>query len=164
MTVASPVFKALLKGKFREAEEMRTKGFGRIDLLDDDPEAFEILLNLIHLNHAVIPVKVDLCLLVHLAILVDKYDLYKSTHIIKDIWIDNLLLEERIPIDSSRDLFAWIGILRIFKRPREFTISTRVAITMTPITGWNAFRDLHHFISFERLPQIPPVPESVIGI
>ena len=47
----------------------------RVDLTDDDPEALLLLLQISHLQFSKVPLHVEYTLLVHLAILCDKYEM-----------------------------------------------------------------------------------------
>ena len=47
----------------------------RVDLLDDDPDALLILLRISHLQFSNVPLHVEYTILVHLAVLCDKYEM-----------------------------------------------------------------------------------------
>ena len=47
----------------------------RVDLTDDDPEALLILLRISHLQFSNVPLHIEYTLLVHLAVLCDKYEM-----------------------------------------------------------------------------------------
>jgi hypothetical protein len=61
MTLASPIFKAMLRtGTFSEGQELARRGKAEINLPEDDPTAFTILLNVIHGHGSRLPFIVDL--------------------------------------------------------------------------------------------------------
>lgn len=76
LMVASPVFKAmLLQGNFREGRELQTTGKLSLPLPDDNPDAMRILMDIIHYRNRQVAKKLLFRMLVHIAILVDKYQL-----------------------------------------------------------------------------------------
>lgn len=76
---ASPVFNTMLFGSFKESRgrEVSTPNWS-VDLPDDDAEAMELLLNIIHANFSMIPDKFPSLQgterLYQIAVLADKYD------------------------------------------------------------------------------------------
>lgn len=79
LIMMSPVWKAMLSGKFREGSTMH-----EIPLPDDDPEAMKFILNIVHLRPSSAPKsfvdnnnrfsEVEIALLSEITILCDKYD------------------------------------------------------------------------------------------
>lgn len=90
LTLSSSVFKAMLRTPFREGETLSLHGKVTINLPEDDPAAFEILMNIIHAKNRAIPKTVPLIILTELAILVDKYRMHEAIGFLADLWIDNL--------------------------------------------------------------------------
>ena len=73
LSLASPVFKALLKPNFLEGQALRDRKMVRVEFPEDDTEAMTTLCKLIHYRpDDTTNVEVDL--LVNLAVLTDKYD------------------------------------------------------------------------------------------
>ncbi|KAF7945757.1 uncharacterized protein EAE97_004795 [Botrytis byssoidea] len=89
MSFASPVFKAMLTGEFREAVELREKGGTKIPLPDDDVDAMITLVKVIHGRLKSISKCTNLILLTKIAILVDKYQCHESTEFAVKAWITN---------------------------------------------------------------------------
>ena len=68
MCLASPVWRIML-------EPTVVGGRTRMDLTNDDPDALLILLRISHLQFSEVPLHVTYTLLVHLAVLCDKYEM-----------------------------------------------------------------------------------------
>jgi hypothetical protein len=115
MMLASPVFKAMLQSNFKEGYELQATGHCQISLPDDHAEAFEVLTNLVHLNNSAVPLEVDLELLANLTILVDKYQLQRTTYLIKDLWCATSLGEwveqTRLSVEDCSRLLEFVGSL-----------------------------------------------------
>lgn len=79
LTIMSPVFKAMLTGRFREAE---TSTF-EIPLPDDDPDALLLLLRIAHLRFKDLPERISFPDLYRLAVVCDKYD---TVAIVRPFW------------------------------------------------------------------------------
>jgi hypothetical protein len=71
LSILSPVFKAMLNGKFREAAPTTTE----ISLPDDDPEAMRVMLLIAHLKFKDLPETLLLHELFEVAVVCDKYDM-----------------------------------------------------------------------------------------
>lgn len=100
---ASPVSKRMLYGGFAEAKP--ATGDWRVPLPEDNPEALELLLNIIHGHFAEIPDEIDEIELYEAAVLTNKYDL---THIVRpwaQPWLADLKLQMDIP--AHRIWIAW---------------------------------------------------------
>ncbi|PQE18707.1 BTB POZ domain-containing protein [Rutstroemia sp. NJR-2017a BBW] len=90
MSLASPVFKAMLQGEFREGQELRGMKKINLPLPDDDAEAMKILVHLIHCKLKSVPLEVNLELFTNIAILVDKYRTHEVLSIMAPIWKKHL--------------------------------------------------------------------------
>ncbi|TGO38694.1 hypothetical protein BHYA_0069g00130 [Botrytis hyacinthi] len=89
MSFASPVFKAMLTGDFKEAVEVREKGRTEIPLPDDDACAMIIVVNIMHGRFKSVPKYLNLVMFSKIAILVDKYQCHESTEFAAKIWTAN---------------------------------------------------------------------------
>lgn len=125
LTLASPVFKVMLHANFREGLEFRDKGHAELRLLDDDPDAFLIVLNLIHGHIRKVPREIDLPMLTEIAIIADKYEVLESTEMLFEHWFQNL--EETVPVTLNDDLLPWMCISWVFKKPDIFKRLTKIA-------------------------------------
>lgn len=69
--IASPVFRAMLQGGFKESLTLKSTGELRLQLPDDDPDSFTILLDILHHHTKKVPRLVSLSRLTKLAILIN---------------------------------------------------------------------------------------------
>ena len=75
LTLASPVFAAMFKSRFKEGLNNHSKSAKPpIPLLDDNAEAVIVLCNAIHLRTSEMPKKLAVACLKDLAVVCDKYD------------------------------------------------------------------------------------------
>ena len=125
LTLASPIFKAMLQPKFKEGLQLHSHGYAELPLPDDNSAALLILLNLIHGQFRKVPRKIDLWMLAELAVLVDKYELLETTEMLLDYWLPHLRCT--IPLVLNDDLLPWICISRVFRKPDIFEKVTKVA-------------------------------------
>jgi hypothetical protein len=127
MILASSVFKAMLQGDFSEGLKLRATGELELPLPDDDPDAFVILLNIIHGHNRKVPRLVDLSLLIRIAILVDKYQMLERVEIFSDMWIDELQGSKNgIPKSLTPDVLSWLSISWVFNKADPFRQLTRI--------------------------------------
>ncbi|KAI9048631.1 hypothetical protein LZ554_007463 [Drepanopeziza brunnea f. sp. 'monogermtubi'] len=130
LSLASPVFKAMLQGSFRESQILHSTGKVEVPLPEDNPAHFEILLNLIHGRPKRVPTEVDLVTLTGLAILVDKYQLADVVDLYKSLWAQNL--KDTFPeiYMSNMEMLSWLTFAWVFKLPEEFQTVTKTASQM----------------------------------
>jgi hypothetical protein len=127
MILASRNFRDMLSnGNFEEGQTLRTKGEVEIPLPEDDPDAFIILLHIIHANTRKVPRVVSLATLTALAILVDKYNMLEAVELFSDLWIDNVKDEEPMPESFTDDVPPWLVISWVFQKPEEFKAMSRI--------------------------------------
>jgi hypothetical protein len=88
MTLASPVFKAMLYSRFKEGLDFNLGARTEIDLPNDDAEAFVTLLHLIHGDIPKVSETVTLEQLTSIAVLVDKYRLQKLMGLASEKWVE----------------------------------------------------------------------------
>ncbi|TGO20773.1 hypothetical protein BPAE_0267g00130 [Botrytis paeoniae] len=121
MSLASPVFKAMLQGGFQEAITLKETGKLEVPLPDDDPAAMKILINIIHGRMKSIPLKIDLELFTQLAILADKYHCAEVIRPYPEIWKSKL----QDWCDICEDIACWICIAWQFELNDEFLRATK---------------------------------------
>ncbi|EFR04839.1 hypothetical protein MGYG_07842 [Nannizzia gypsea CBS 118893] len=126
LILASPVFRAMLEHRFGESQALRAVGSVEIPLPDDDPDAFLIVLNIIHGHLRQVPLQVDLQMLTQLAILVDKYELHERTEVFAGFWFGNLI--PNIPNCYTDDIPFWTCVCWVFNKPEEFKRVTRLIL------------------------------------
>jgi hypothetical protein len=127
MALASPVFRSMLdKNKFSEGRTLHAEGSVQISFPDDDPDAFLVLLNVIHGLTRAVDRHPDLNLLTELAILVDKYHCLQTVEVFAEIWIDNLLDDMGLPVKYTEDVIPWVFISWVFESAEIFQDMTRI--------------------------------------
>ena len=122
LVCASPKFKSELTSWSESLK--RDDGLYHVNTTDWDPEAFGILLNVLHLRFRQVPKSLGLELLAKIAILVDYYRCWEAFDLIADVWITHLRAKCSVPETYSRDLMLWILISWVFKLEGEFNEST----------------------------------------
>ncbi|CAN9304337.1 unnamed protein product [Alternaria sp. RS040] len=122
LVCASPKFKSELTS-WRESLK-RDDGLYHVNTTNWDPEAFDILLNVLHLRFRQVPKSLSLELLAKIAILVDYYRCWEAFDLIADVWITHLRAKCSFPQTYGRNLMLWILISWVFKLEKEFTVST----------------------------------------
>ncbi|KAJ5882820.1 uncharacterized protein N7473_011082 [Penicillium subrubescens] len=127
LTFASPVFKRLLAGSWKESVAFLQKGSVEIVADSWDIEALMILLRAIHGQHYHIPKKLTLEMLAKVAVIADYYECGETLCFLTDVWIEKL--EEKIPAAASKDLVLWLWIAWFFRLPSQFKLSTSIAMS-----------------------------------
>jgi hypothetical protein len=150
MMLASRVFKVMLSNTFSEGLALRSTGQLELPLPDDDPVAFEILLNIIHGHPRSVPRQIDLLLFSRLAMMVDKYELQEVVAVFSDTWITQL--QNTLPKSCTPDLPPWLFISWVYDKPSIFSHVTK--ILQLESTGRLEEDELASF----------PIPKSIIGI
>ena len=104
LSLASPVFKALLKPNFSEGQALRDGKTARIEFPDDDVEAMTTLCQIIHFQPGnTVNVKDEL--LINLAMLTDKYDCVGVTRCFGESALSSRLSSQEEHISDGRLLF-----------------------------------------------------------
>ncbi|KAF7947594.1 hypothetical protein EAE96_008678 [Botrytis aclada] len=116
MSLASPVFKAMLQGGFQEAITLKETGKLEVPLPDDDPAAMKMLINMIHGRKKLIPSMIRLELFTQLAILVDKYLCAEVVCPYHDIWKNTM----QHSAATSENMARWLCIAWQFELDAEF--------------------------------------------
>lgn len=114
----------MLSGRFKEGETLATSGRVEIDLPEDDPVAFEIIMSIVHNKSKGVPRDMALKTLVAVAVLNDKYQFQQAVEMFSDIWLQKLK-PENLPCLSDWDLISWLAVVWSFRRPVEFTLLTK---------------------------------------
>ena len=143
---ASPVFRNMLTGGWKESMTYLSKGSVEITAESWDIEALLILLRAIHGQQSEIPRKLSLEMLAKIAVLINYYDCKDAVSILTDLWIN--ALEEKVPGSCSRDLILWVWVTQFFNLSSQYKISTLRA--MSQCSGLITSRGL-------------PIPEKVIS-
>ena len=147
LMLASPVFMKMLSNtNFKEGKTLQDEGKVEIPLPDDDAEAFQIILDIVHGQTSMLARYTSLDLLCKIAILVDKYEMSEPTRFFAEIWTSKLL----IPTGYNDSLYTWLFVAWVFDMDVQFRLITRILIR-------ESYHDTHIRSSL-------PTPSRIYGI
>lgn len=126
LILVSPVFKRLLKGGFAESHSLNSASPAKITLPEDDPEALQILLNIIHGHMRKVPRDMKFGTLLQISILIDEYCLREVAELFTDMWFDQL--KRHIPGFFREELMPWLCVSWVLQKPHHFNDITRFAM------------------------------------
>ncbi|KAG6224474.1 hypothetical protein E4U25_008456 [Claviceps purpurea] len=147
LALASPVFKAMLSGFWKESAPSSDQDNGsakpwsplqsgsncqaRYELTATEwvVEDFLLLMNIVHGHSGQVPYSVDLETLARMSVLVDYYQCQEVTQFVVGLWIDKL--SDRLPslpTQYGRECVAWIFVSWVFSRRNIFEKMTLLAI------------------------------------
>ncbi|KUL89260.1 hypothetical protein ZTR_03716 [Talaromyces verruculosus] len=127
LTIASPVFKKLLTGLWKESVTFLQKGSVEITTESWDPEAFLILLRIMHCQLSQMPRKLTVEMLAKVAVIADYYNCKDVTRFFVLVWIE--AFEEKFPTTYSRELILWLWISWAFQYEKQFKMITSTAMS-----------------------------------
>lgn len=127
LTTASPVFKKLLTGSWKESVTFLQKGSVEITTESWDIEAFLILLRIMHCQFNQLPRKLTVEMLAKVAVIADYYDCKDVTRFFANVWVD--ASEEKFPTTYCRDLILWLWISWAFQYEKRFKMITSTAMS-----------------------------------
>ncbi|KAF5010214.1 hypothetical protein FDECE_3626 [Fusarium decemcellulare] len=125
LALASPYFRKMFSGPFAEAN-VGDGGHRQVRASDWDPEAFILLLNIIHGHHREVPKQIDLRMLAKLSIIVDYYECHESMDVYADIWLKHL--QDELPRTYGGDCMLWLLISWVFSREDIFESMVALAL------------------------------------
>ncbi|KAG9500566.1 hypothetical protein J7337_009047 [Fusarium musae] len=125
LELASPIFKTMVAGPFAEGK-VDSSGIRLITASDWDPEAFKIVLTIMHGYNRDVPRSLSLEKLVKVAIIVNYYDCLESVEIYAGIWLEALRSE--LPKVYGRDCILYLFISWVFSEPNAFRNMTQLAL------------------------------------
>ena len=120
--LASPVFKVMLrKDIFQEGTELHSTGKISLPLLDDNPAAMRMPLDILHFRSTQVLRKISFSMSTHLSILIDKYQMLEAVKIFADWWIIDDEFTNLFPTSfASSILLPWLTISWVFSLPDKF--------------------------------------------
>jgi hypothetical protein len=124
LSLASRYFDRLFKGRMAEAHELANKGSVSVNLDEDDPQAMEVILRVLHHQTQQLSINLDLSLIAKIAMHSDKYDTYTVLEPWVTKWLDALQPIEKSPIDIGLFLLA---TRMVHARP-QYTQASQVAL------------------------------------
>ncbi|UZP40216.1 hypothetical protein NXS19_008032 [Fusarium pseudograminearum] len=125
LELASPIFKTMLTGPFIEGNA-DSSGVRRITASDWDPQAFYIVLSIMHGYHRDVPRSISFDLLVKVAMIVNYYDCLESVEVYTDMWLKTF--ESELPEVYGRDCILYLFLSWVFSRPIMFQRMTQLAL------------------------------------
>jgi hypothetical protein len=124
LSLASPVFKAMLSSRFKEgielAEEKASSKPYTLNLPDDNAEATTILCRILHFNMNDVPEKPTPVCLEDLAFLCDKYRCINAMKYCGSIWLRDWLVVYDSKDPSIDDLCRLLIFAYVINLPHEF--------------------------------------------
>ncbi|KAF5695675.1 short-chain alcohol dehydrogenase/reductase [Fusarium denticulatum] len=124
LILSSPIFRAMLDGPFSEG--IRSKdGFFEVKVFEWNAKALVIVLDIIHGHHRSLPQKVELDILIEIAMLYDYYQCEEIVETFAKQWIT--AFEEDKPYEEEATM-NWMFVAWVFQR--EDLFNTKVAVTL----------------------------------
>ncbi|EAW11244.1 BTB/POZ domain-containing protein [Aspergillus clavatus NRRL 1] len=128
LTLASPVFKKILTGGWKESATYLQKGTVEITAESWDSEALLILLRAMHCQNDQLPKQLTLEMIAKLAILADYYECREVLGFFSNIWVQAL---EKPPATLCRDSILWLWISWFFRLPEQFEEVTSTVMSQS---------------------------------
>jgi hypothetical protein len=128
LSLASPVFKALLRPTFLEGSRLQQTGSTEIKLEDDDFGAMILILNVLHMQNQRVPAEPAQDFLFEIAVLVDKYDLCRALRPWHRLWLNKQ--RETVLVDNC-DYEKWLYMAWVFRDSDIFKRTTRKLLLET---------------------------------
>ncbi|KAH7333293.1 hypothetical protein BKA65DRAFT_564458 [Rhexocercosporidium sp. MPI-PUGE-AT-0058] len=119
LSLASPRFKKMLTGVWKEAHEIHKDGCRHVTLEGFDPGALKLMLDILHGKTRKVPRSLNLEMLAKVAVLVDDFECFEEVEVFTDIWLESLPPPR--PAEYNRDLVLWILISSVFQKSKLFT-------------------------------------------
>ena len=125
--LACPRLKAMFTGEWEEATKIRSDGLRHWDLGDHlDPDAFVIVMNIIHGRNRSVPQKVDLEMLAKICVIIDDLQCHEATEMFARVWL--MEFGGKTPSTYCRDLILWVFVASVLCELDIFRITTRTAM------------------------------------
>ncbi|KAJ5648547.1 hypothetical protein N7490_004919 [Penicillium lividum] len=118
LSFASPVFKTMLKGGWKESTNFLQKGTVEFTAESWDAEALLILFRAMHGQYRLITQKLTLEMLAKVTVIDDYYECKDALFIMSDKWMRNL--DERIILANYRNLILSVWVSWFFQLPGQF--------------------------------------------
>ncbi|RAR04548.1 hypothetical protein DDE82_004505 [Stemphylium lycopersici] len=126
LITASPRFKEELASQNEGCKD--ENGLFHLKASRWDPDAFTILLNVLHTRYRRVPKELSLEMVAKIAVMIDYYRCGEAFELISEIWIRHLRAHHSIPKTYNRDLMLWVLVSWVFKLPKEFSRCTARAL------------------------------------
>ncbi|GIC92662.1 BTB/POZ domain-containing protein [Aspergillus udagawae] len=110
LTLASNYFKGHLKKRISPTSTADEPGYDEVHMLDCDPVAFLIVMNIIHGQGQRIPKEVDAAMLLKVAAVVHYLDCREACTFVVELWKKRLLDEKKVVCDTWDNCLKWAYI------------------------------------------------------
>ncbi|KAG6174848.1 hypothetical protein E4U47_006983 [Claviceps purpurea] len=144
LALASPVFKTMLNGFWKESAPLSDQSNGsaktrtplqngpdcqvcyELTATEWDAEDFLLLMNIFHGRNKQVPISIDLETLGRISVLVDYYKCQEVTQLAVGLWIDKL--SGNLPTKYGRECVTWMFVSWVFSSREIFKNMTLLAI------------------------------------
>lgn len=149
LSLASPLFAAMLGPGFQEGDALEENGYAEIELPDDDPKAFQTAMLIVHGQTRSIHWELNIREFFELAILTDKYALHESVESMTWHWATGFGLA--ILSGTPEEQIALVISSWIFKETYVFAAATSRLLSR------------YHFLIDEDWFEDLPMPPKIIS-
>ncbi|KAG5956721.1 hypothetical protein E4U58_006437 [Claviceps cyperi] len=144
LALASPVFKTMLNGFWKESAPLSDQSNGlakplatlqnspdcevryKLAATEWDAKDFLLLMNIVHGRNRQVPLSIDLETLGRISVLVDYYRCQEVTQLAVGLWIDKL--SGKLPTKYGRECVTWMFVSWVFSRHKVFEEMTLLAL------------------------------------
>ncbi|KAF5606476.1 uncharacterized protein FSUBG_6085 [Fusarium subglutinans] len=131
LMLASPVFKAMLDGPFKESCR-NEDGLFEVKAFESSAEALLILLDIFHGHHRDVPKTMDLSLLTEMSILVDYYECHEIVEMFAENWVASVIQEDEIEGSDYQTNMSRLFISWVFAKSELFNSIVHTVLKLTP--------------------------------
>ncbi|KAF5591092.1 hypothetical protein FPANT_5825 [Fusarium pseudoanthophilum] len=134
LMLASPVFRAMLDGPFKESSR-NEDGCFEVKTSECSAQGLLILLDIIHGHHRDVPKTIAFSLLTEMAILVDYYQCHEIVEMFAENWIAAVVQEDKIEGSDSQTNISRLFISWVFGKIELFNsvVYSLIKFTARPI-------------------------------
>jgi len=157
LILASPVFKALLTGGWKEGQPT-INGEYQITAEGWEADAMVVFLDALHGRYLKIPKTVTLELLAKIAVIVDYYAAHEAMHLLYPLWVRHLRARTFFAKGppNPRELAMWICITWVFSDEPTFVTIVRGAVEHNATEFWAWELPIPGAVIGKLLPTEPP--------
>ncbi|OAQ78436.1 hypothetical protein VFPBJ_06557 [Purpureocillium lilacinum] len=125
LTLASPYFKSMLCGPWKEGDTSGTQP--RVLTAESwDQDALLIVMNIIHGQNKKVPRTVDFEMMAKIAVIVDYYQCHEALEVFSDMWLKELKRTIPLPEVYTREAVLWLHISHVLSDEETFRTVTKV--------------------------------------
>jgi hypothetical protein len=125
---ASKSFRNIFSGGFRETIPNPDDGKYHITAEGFDPDALEMILNIVHSKKQYLFEEIKLELLTYIAVVIDYYYMEEATSSHTNFWATDIWLREGISEEPCRDMFLRTFVSKMFGHENGFDCGAKILI------------------------------------